>query len=98
MTTTVNLYSKEQTDTLLGAKANSSSLATVATTGSYSDLTNQPTIPSGTQLVPSGGTDGQVLKKVSGTPTWANESGGGSTVTLTPNQAQDPTYYILSIS
>lgn len=32
--------------TALNAKANSSSLATVATSGSYSDLTNRPTIPS----------------------------------------------------
>lgn len=31
--------------TALGAKADTSSLATVATTGSYSDLSNKPTIP-----------------------------------------------------
>ena len=37
----------DQTDlnTALGAKANSSDLATVATSGSYNDLTNKPTIP-----------------------------------------------------
>ena len=33
-------------DTALSNKANSSSLSTVATTGSYNDLTNKPTIPS----------------------------------------------------
>ena len=45
MSTSVNFYSKEQTDTLLSAKANSTDLATVATTGSYDDLLNKPTIP-----------------------------------------------------
>ena len=52
------IYSKSETDSLLGGKANSShthtksqitdfpSLATVATSGSYSDLSNKPTIPS----------------------------------------------------
>lgn len=40
-----NYYTKNETDTLLSAKANSSSLATVATSGSYNDLTNKPTIP-----------------------------------------------------
>lgn len=40
-----NYYTKSETDTLLGAKANSSDLATVATSGSYNDLSNKPTIP-----------------------------------------------------
>ena len=44
--TDLNIYSKEQTDTLLGAKANSSSLATVATSGSYNDLTDKPSLAS----------------------------------------------------
>ena len=40
----------DQTDlqTALNAKANTSSLATVATTGSYNDLTNKPSIPTKT--------------------------------------------------
>ncbi len=54
------IYSKSETDSLLGGKANSShthtksqitdfpSLSTVATSGSYSDLSNKPTIPSKT--------------------------------------------------
>ena len=39
-----------QTDltTALGTKANSADLATVATSGSYNDLSNKPTIPGGT--------------------------------------------------
>lgn len=41
----LNLYSKEQTDALLNAKANTADLATVATSGSYDDLSDKPTIP-----------------------------------------------------
>lgn len=40
-----NYYTKTQTDKLLDDKADVSSLSTVATTGSYNDLTNKPTIP-----------------------------------------------------
>ena len=40
-----NYYTKSETNTLLNAKVDSSSLATVATSGSYNDLTNLPTIP-----------------------------------------------------
>ena len=41
----LDTYTKEETDALLSVKANSSDLASVATTGSYSDLSNKPTIP-----------------------------------------------------
>lgn len=40
-----NYYTSAEVDTLLGAKANTSSLATVATSGSYNDLTDKPSIP-----------------------------------------------------
>lgn len=40
-----NYYDKTETDTLLNAKADTSSLATVATSGRYNDLIDQPTIP-----------------------------------------------------
>ena len=40
-----NYYTKTETNTLLNAKADSNSLATVATSGNYNDLTNKPTIP-----------------------------------------------------
>lgn len=55
--------------TALGAKADTSSLATVATTGAYSDLTGQPTIPtvSATQVLSSGTKIGTVT--VNGTDT-----------------------------
>ena len=39
-----NYYNKTETDTLLDAKADTSSLATVATSGSYNDLNNVPKI------------------------------------------------------
>jgi phage-related tail fiber protein len=40
-------YTKTAVDTALGLKANTSSLATVATSGAYSDLTGKPTLFSG---------------------------------------------------
>ena len=39
-----NAYTKTEVDSAVGAKANTSSLATVATSGSYVDLTNKPTL------------------------------------------------------
>ena len=41
-----NYYTKSETDDLLDDKADTSDLATVATSGDYNDLTNKPTIPS----------------------------------------------------
>ena len=41
-------FSSDKINTLLGAKANSADLATVATTGAYSDLSGRPTIPTKT--------------------------------------------------
>lgn len=38
-------YTKQETNTLLNGKANSSDLSRVATSGSYNDLSNKPTIP-----------------------------------------------------
>ena len=39
------LYTQTETNGLLAQKANTSSLATVATSGDYNDLSNKPTIP-----------------------------------------------------
>lgn len=39
-------YTKTETDTLLSSKADTSSLASVATSGDYTDLQNTPSIPS----------------------------------------------------
>ncbi len=41
----IGAYTREQVNGLLEGKANSSDLAAVATSGSYSDLSNTPTIP-----------------------------------------------------
>ncbi len=43
--TKTQLYTKTETNGLLAQKANTSSLSTVATSGSYNDLLNKPTIP-----------------------------------------------------
>lgn len=43
-----NYYNKTEVDNLLSAKVNSSDLSTVATSGSYNDLSNKPTIPTKT--------------------------------------------------
>lgn len=54
--------------------ANKPSLATVATTGAYSDLSNKPTIPSGAQLVPaatSADADKVLTVDSLGVPGWA---------------------------
>ena len=40
-----NVYNKTEVDNLLLPKVNASDLATVATSGSYTDLINKPTIP-----------------------------------------------------
>ena len=40
-----NYYNKTEINNLLSAKVNSSDLSTVATSGSYNDLSNKPTIP-----------------------------------------------------
>lgn len=43
-----NYYTKTEINALLSAKANTADLATVATSGDYSDLSNTPTIPTAT--------------------------------------------------
>ena len=46
--TNLSVYSKSEADTLLSAKANTNDLSAVATSGSYTDLLNKPTIPTNT--------------------------------------------------
>lgn len=72
-------------------------LATVATTGAYSDLTGQPTIPvvynSTITFTQGGTTKGTITLNQSNNATIALDAGGGSTPTnmVTTNTAQDIT-------
>lgn len=76
--------------------AHKPNLATVATSGSYSDLSGKPTIPSGNQLLPSATSadEGKVLSVDSnGSPEWIN--GGGVTQVQsdwTEDDASDAAY------
>jgi hypothetical protein len=65
--------------TSLAAKANTADLATVATTGAYSDLTGTPTVPAAlTDLNITDGTAGQVLSADGdGTYTFIDAASGG---------------------
>lgn len=56
-TSTTDVMSQNSVTDALSNKANSSDLATVATSGSYSDLSNKPTIPSVVQTTGSSTTD-----------------------------------------
>ena len=46
--TNLEVYSKTETDNLLDSKANTADLSVVATSGSYTDLSDKPTIPTKT--------------------------------------------------
>lgn len=54
-----NFYTEDEVDTLLGSKANSNDLATVATSGSYNDLSDKPTIPAAPGTLNTTATTGQ---------------------------------------
>ena len=62
-----NYYTKSETDTLLSAKANTSALSTVATSGSYTDLTNKPTIPTTSDIIDTVYPVGSIYMSVSST-------------------------------
>ena len=51
------LYTKTETNGLLSQKANMSSLSTVATSGSYDDLSDKPTIPGNASVLPISASD-----------------------------------------
>lgn len=56
-TSTTEAMSQNAVTIALGTKANTSDLSTVATSGSYNDLSNKPTIPSVVQATGSSTTD-----------------------------------------
>ena len=63
-TTAVDLsgyYTSAQVDTLLAAKANTSSLATVATSGAYSDLSGKPTIDTALDTTSTNAVENRVI-------------------------------------
>ena len=66
MTDTINLYSKEQTDAKFAQTAD---LATVATTGSYDDLTDRPTIPAAQVQADWGQADSDAVDYIKNKPT-----------------------------
>ena len=80
-----NAYTKGEVDGFLNAKANTESLATVATSGSYNDLDNKPTIPEEYEL-PTASTTVLGGVKVDGSTITISDGvissvGGGSTGT-----------------
>jgi len=56
-------YTETEVNTALAGKANTSSLATVATTGSYNDLADKPTIPTASVTSVAGKTGAVALNK-----------------------------------
>lgn len=84
-----NYYDKTATDTLLAAKADSSSLATVATSGSYNDLSNKPTIPAAQVNADWNASSGvaQILNKPTNVSSFTNDAGY-----LTQHQSLDNYY------
>jgi hypothetical protein len=88
------------TATSIGLKANTADLATVATTGAYSDLTGTPTVPSAlTDLSITDGTAGQVLSADGdGTYTFidAASGGGGSFEAVASGSLSDGSTVVLN--
>ena len=96
---TLDIYSKGQVDNLLAAKADTTSLATVATTGDYDDLLNKPTIPAAQINSDWNAVSGvaQILNK----PTLATVATSGSYNDLTdkptiPTITDNTTYYTIT--
>ena len=56
-----NFYTESEVDGLLGSKANSNDLATVATSGSYNDLDDTPTIPAAPGTLNTNNTTAQTV-------------------------------------
>lgn len=99
MTSTLDIYSKQQTDVLLQAKADVTSLATVATTGDYDDLLNKPSILAAQVNSDWNAVSGvaQILNK----PTLAAVATSGSYNDLTdkptiPTITDNTTYYTIT--
>ena len=79
-TSTTDVMSQNSVTDALSNKANSSDLATVATSGSYSDLSNTPTIPSVVQATGSSTTD--VMSQSAVTTSLSNKVDSSSLATV----------------
>jgi hypothetical protein len=65
-----NFYNKSEVDDLLSAKADTENLSTVATSGSYNDLEDKPTIPSVKNVYSESTTDPYSADYVNGLNTY----------------------------
>ena len=88
-------FSSDKINTLLSDKANSSDLSTVATTGSYTDLTNKPTIPTKVSELQndSGYVAGSSLATVATTGSYSDLT-GAPTIPTKVSELQNDSGYI----
>ena len=88
-------WSSDKIDTELGSKANTADLATVATTGAYSDLTGTPTIPTKVSQLQndSGYVAGSSLATVATTGAYSDLT-GTPTIPTKVSQLQNDSGYI----
>ncbi len=82
-----DVYTKQETDTLLSNKASTVDLATVATTGSYNDLTDKPVIPDASNFYTKAQTDELLISKANSSEVYTktevdNLISSGATVDL----------------
>ena len=93
---TGTLSNQTDLNTALGAKANSADLATVATSGSYNDLTNKPTIPAAQVNSDWSANSGvaQILNK----PTLATVATSGSYNDLTDKPSIADENYLITVT
>ena len=93
-TTDAHYPSEKLVKTSLDAKANSSSLSTVATSGSYSDLSNKPSIPSSSSDL----SDGSSLVKTSSTTGLLKNDGSVDTNSYLTTSSASSTYQTKLVS
>ena len=103
-------YTSAQVDTLLAAKANTADLATVATSGSYTDLDDKPTIPTATsQLTNDSGfitsaaltpyaTIQQLNAKADSTNVYLKEDSETFTMTVTNASNTTTSYNLINVT
>ena len=102
-------YTKSQTDTLLSSKANTSDLSTVATSGSYNDLTNKPTITTTSQLTNDSGfitssalapyaTTSQLAAKANTSDVYLKSDTNTFTMTVTNSSDTTTSYNLINVT